>query len=158
MNISYILASITILKHQRWLRPAVTCSIIKGSATHFRPTGRQIRREAFPDHIQGQVRNGRERSGLDQLVLYLPLRNQAAGAIKWPTTCVPIPAFTGSYFGWYLVHLQMLKNLWMEMLRWREIFFRELRQWNMNNGERGNVRGLPQYQSINTQYTYIVYW
>lgn len=37
-------------------------------------------------------------------------------------------------------------------------FFRELRQWNMNNGERGNVRGLPQYQSINTQYTYIVYW
>jgi len=60
-----------------------------------------------------------------------------------------------------------LADTWCIFKRWRIYgwrcwddakFFRELRQWNMNNGERGNVRGLPQYQSINTQYTYIVYW
>jgi hypothetical protein len=44
--------------------------------------GWKTRREAFPDHIEGQVRDGHEWSSLDQPVLYLPVRKQATGALN----------------------------------------------------------------------------
>lgn len=159
VNISYILAAIT-QQHRGRQCPAVTCSITKIFATYFRPKGWQTRWEAFPGHIEGQVRNGHEWSGLDQPASTVPTAPLTGhGCTQCGPRCMfqslPFQVCTSADTGCIFKHWRINDG---DVDTMQKFFFRELRHWKAKNGERGNVRGLPQNQSINTQYTYNVYW